>query len=183
MNRKEFEFAGDKHFYPGMDFSCNVCLHENEIINRDEKLMFVYIKRRKMAIKRDLEDQLGGKEFVTHETRKNKYVYKVKCPISRCNYSGDKLDRHFIQSHPNIFSNNLINLFKSRQVRLFNYYTKLFRSKEVKPLPCLLCYRYFDRLRTHMKSIHSIDSEWEEIVKTSKDIDRKVKNIFLKYKW
>jgi len=170
--------------FTGMDFNCNVNLHWDKISNRDEKLMYSYINRRKMEIKQNLIDQLGSNNVVKLEISKhNKYIYNVNCPYSRCNYSGDKLARHFQQVHLNSCTQNMVNLFKSRQVRLYNYYTKLFGSKEVKPLPCLLCYRYFDRLRTHVRTIHGINSELEEILKTSKDIDTKLKNLFLNYRW
>ncbi|XP_057298812.1 uncharacterized protein LOC130629573 [Hydractinia symbiolongicarpus] len=166
-NESKFKYSGDRNFYPELPF-----IHNIPADNHPRHIQAInFVRRRCTEILSDLQNHLGSTDAVKVIAINSRIIYEVKCPFNRCQYVGGKVDRHMKAVHS--VSDKLAGLFKSRQVRLFNYYTKIYRIGQVKPLPCKACNRYFDRFMTHVKK-HTIENS-ERVLSISRRFDKALK--------
>ena len=73
------------------------------------------------------------------KTLGGKVVYFVGCPYSTCCYGSDRVERHLMGKKRN-WKERDAKLFNSRQIRLFNFITKIYHRNEPMP-PCPICWR------------------------------------------
>jgi len=167
-------YCGDLKYYPNCGFNDGIRekprLRKRSRIESKQRyetrlkkweMLTSFVKERKTKIIKEMDHYLGSADAVTITVRFNKITYKVQCPYRYCTYKGDRLDRHLQlrgkQGHN--WSLNDAHLYKSRQIRLFSFLANVKHKGIVKPLPCKECYRYYDRLDTHLSTQHNLSKQ------------------------